>query len=64
VTKVLYDYLTGSEELGMSARTLRRYVTDGEISHVRLGRLTRFRQEDLDAFIEARRVPGGQDVAG
>ena len=37
--------------LGIAAWTLRHWVSQRKISFVRLGRLVRFRQADLDAYI-------------
>ena len=37
--------------LGIAIWTLRHWVSQRKISFVRLGRLVRFRQADLDAFI-------------
>ena len=54
-----------AEYLGVTDRTLRRYVASGELPAYRLGtRLLRFRQADLDALL--RPVPtagGGQHAA-
>lgn len=42
--------------LGVTDRTLRRYVAEGRLPAYRLGkRLLRFRQADLDALL--RRIP-------
>lgn len=41
--------------LGVSARTVRRRINDGELPSVRVGRPHRVRPEDLIAYIEANR---------
>lgn len=54
-----------AEYLGVTDRTLRRYVASGDLPAYRLGpRLLRFRQSDLDALM--RPIPtagGGQSAA-
>lgn len=47
------DQTTASEHLGISEKTLRRYVAEGRIPAYRMGaRLLRFRSDDLDALME------------
>lgn len=43
--------------LGVSERTVRRFMAGGSITYYRIGGLTRFRKCDIEAFIEAGRVP-------
>ncbi|MCX6470367.1 MAG: helix-turn-helix domain-containing protein [Corynebacteriales bacterium] len=43
-----------AEELGVSVRSVRRWIADGRLPHVRpSARVIRIRAEDLDAFIAA-----------
>ena len=42
--------------LQIAVWTLRHWVSDRKIPFVRMGRLVRFRQQDLDAFITRRIV--------
>jgi excisionase family DNA binding protein len=45
-----------AQRLGITPRTLYRFVTRGEITAYRLGRVIRFQQQDVDAFIDNRRI--------
>lgn len=42
--------------LGVSRSQIYRLAALGEIAHVRVGRSVRFRLEDLERFVERRRV--------
>ena len=53
-----------AEELGVSARTVRRWVSFGRLRAVRLSRKSlRIHARDLDRFIEGCRGAGGQSGA-
>ena len=39
-----------AEYFGVSTSTMRRLVTSGAISHLRVGKAIRFRPEDIDEF--------------
>ena len=53
-----------TEYLGVTDRTLRRYVAEGKLPAYRLGkRLLRFRQADLDALLRPVPTAGGGSVA-
>lgn len=41
--------------LGVSQKTVRRWMLSKRLPHVRLGRVVRFRQDELLRWIEARR---------
>lgn len=46
------------EQLGIKKSTLYEMVAAGRIEHIKLnGRLLRFRQEQLDAWLDAQVVP-------
>jgi len=45
--------------LGITPRTLYRFIDEGQIAGFRFGRVIRLRQEDVDAFIEASRIEPG-----
>lgn len=47
----------GAWYLGTTPRQLRELWSRREIAAVKVGRLVRFRREDLDAYIEAHTVP-------
>lgn len=44
-----------ADQLGVSDKTVRRWVWDGELRHHRLGSSIRISEEDLAAFLAARR---------
>ena len=45
-----------AEPLGVSTKTVRRWIERRELRHYRLGRTIRIRRTDLAAFVEARLV--------
>jgi excisionase family DNA binding protein len=45
--------------VGVTPRTLYRFVNDGELQAFKLGRVLRFRRTDVDAFLETKRVQPG-----
>ena len=46
--------------LGVIHRTLHRLIEDGELRAHKLGRITRLRREDLDAYLDVHQVrPAG-----
>lgn len=48
--------------IGVTTRTLYRFINDGAIPAYKLGRVIRIRRTDLDAFLEAHRIaPGSLD---
>jgi excisionase family DNA binding protein len=49
-----------AERLGTSVRFVRRLVFQRRIAYVKLGRHVRITARDLDAFIRAGRVDGGE----
>lgn len=48
-----------ADRLGVSPKHLRRLSADGRIPAVQVGRHRRYRPADIDAFLEASRVPPG-----
>lgn len=48
-----------AEILAVAERTVRRLIGRGELPPIRLGRLVRIREQDLDRFIEQRMRPLG-----
>ena len=44
--------------LGCSTRTIRRYATDGELRHTRIGHMLRFRRTWLDSWMDTRASGG------
>ena len=45
--------------LGITPRTLYRFIDEGQIAGYRLGRVIRLKQEDVERFIEASRIEPG-----
>ena len=52
----LWDTDEAARYLGVSVFTLRHWIVDRRMPHIRLGRCVRFDQRDLDGFIASRRV--------
>jgi excisionase family DNA binding protein len=45
--------------LGITPRTLYRFINDGAVAAYKMGRVIRLKRTDLDAFIEANRIAPG-----
>ena len=57
VTRRLVSLADAADALAVSTRTVRRYIADGQIDAVRLGRRTlRIKIDSLERFIDARPV--------
>jgi excisionase family DNA binding protein len=52
-----------AERLGMSVSTIRKSVHYGFIPHVKLGRAVRFREKDIETWIEERTEKGRASLA-
>ena len=48
-----------ARRLGITARTLYRFIDEGAIPAYKLGRVLRLRQSDVDEFLESTRVRPG-----
>jgi excisionase family DNA binding protein len=48
-----------ARRLGVTPRTLYRFVDQGELPAYRLGRVIRLKADDVDAFIESSRIEPG-----
>jgi len=48
-----------ARRLGITPRTLYRFIDLGELPAYRLGRVIRLKADDVDAFIEASRIAPG-----
>ena len=48
-----------ARRLGVTPRTLYRFIDQGELTAYRLGRVIRLKLTDVDAFIEASRIEPG-----
>ena len=40
-----------ADYLGISTRSVRRHIANGDLTHERVGWLIKFKQTDLDAFV-------------
>ena len=48
-----------AERLGITPRTLYRFIDEGQVAAYKFGRVIRLKQSDVDAYIEACRVEPG-----
>ena len=48
-----------AKALGITPRTLYRFIDQGELAAYRFGRVIRVKQADVDAFIEGARIEPG-----
>ena len=48
-----------SSRLGVTLRSLYRFIDEGELHAYRFGRVIRLQESDLDRFIESRRIEPG-----
>jgi len=48
-----------SRRLGITTRTLYRFVDQGDLAAYRMGRVIRLKATDIDAFIESSRIEPG-----
>ncbi|MGQ0522003.1 MAG: helix-turn-helix domain-containing protein [Actinomycetota bacterium] len=48
-----------SERLGVTLRTLYRFIDEGQIAAYKLGRVIRLKESDVEAFIENARIEPG-----
>ena len=59
------DYVTwlstaaAAERLGITPRTLYRFIDEGQVPAFKFGRVIRLKQSDIDAYIESCRVEPG-----
>lgn len=49
-----------ADALGITSRTLYRFINKGELAAYRFGRVIRVKREDIDAFIAASRIAPGE----
>ncbi len=48
-----------SERLGVTLRTLYRFINEGQLDAYKFGRVIRLKEADVDRFIEASRIAPG-----
>lgn len=48
-----------AERLGVTLRTLYRFIDEGQIAAYKLGRVIRLKDNDVEAFIESARIEPG-----
>jgi excisionase family DNA binding protein len=59
----LLDTVEIAEQLNMSVSTIRKWVHFKFIPHIKLGRAVRFREKDVEAWIEERTEKGRASLA-
>ncbi|HAB57825.1 MAG: DNA-binding protein [Acidimicrobiaceae bacterium] len=50
---------SAAERLGITPRTLYRFIDEGQLAAYKFGRVIRLKQDDVDAYIESCRVEPG-----
>jgi excisionase family DNA binding protein len=59
ITRRLVSLADAADALAVSTRTVRRYIAEGQLDAVRLGRKTlRIKVDSIERFIDARPVGG------
>lgn len=48
-----------ADYLGVGVRTLYKFIDDGDLPGYRFGRVIRLKRDEVDAFIESRRIQPG-----
>lgn len=59
----LLNLKEGAEILKVSIFTLRNWIYQGRVSHVRMGRKVMFRREDLESLIRKSVIPAKMGAA-
>ena len=62
--KALYDVKTAAQALAVSTWTIRAYIRDGKLKPVRLGRLVRLEEAELERFVAQAQAPAVQIQKG
>ena len=55
--KALYDVKRAAQALAVSPWTIRAYIRDGKLKPVRLGRLVRLEEAELERFVAQAQTP-------
>jgi len=55
--KALYDVKAAAQALAVSPWTIRGYIRDGKLKPVRLGRLVRLEEAELERFVAQAQAP-------
>ena len=56
---ILINYKQASQYLRIAPTTLRRWVMQGKIPYIKLGRSVRFNPEELNRWLQERSIPVG-----
>jgi len=59
----LLNVKEAAKSLGCSEALLRKWLHQGKLPHVKVGRLTRIRQSDLEASVRLGLQPGRKEAA-
>jgi excisionase family DNA binding protein len=62
--KPLYDVKSAAQALAVSPWTIRAYIRDGRLKPVRLGRLVRLEEQELERFVAQAQAPAVQIQKG
>jgi excisionase family DNA binding protein len=62
--KALYDVKAAAQALAVSPWTIRAYIRDGKLKPVRLGRLVRLEEAELERFVAQSQAPAVQIQKG
>ena len=62
VPKAALSTREAARYLNISLPTMYRLLKAGELPYLRIGRILRFRLEDLDRFLESRVIPARTDT--
>jgi excisionase family DNA binding protein len=62
--KALYDVKSAGQVLHVSPWTIRGYIRDGKLRAVRLGRLVRLEEQELERFVAQSQAPAVQMQKG
>jgi excisionase family DNA binding protein len=61
ITRRLVSLADAADALAVSTRTVRRYIAEGQVEAVRLGRKTiRIKVDSIERFIDARLIGNGR----
>ena len=56
---VWFSTQDAAKRLGVTTRTLYRFIDEGSVAAYKMGRVIRIKKTDLDAFIDSTRVEPG-----
>jgi excisionase family DNA binding protein len=63
-TKKYFNQLEAANYLGLAKSTVSLLTSRGDLAHYRIGRAVRYTVQDLDIFMESRKVSGACEELG